>query len=118
MAASSSSSAAAPASKSPDGKASSLAAVAKSAKDVTDADLRRAFAKIDSDANGKLSKAEIVAFFKKHGRRVDEKDIDDAITFADSNKDGQVDLNEFVAAFLSALPLATAAPSKSDDKKG
>ncbi len=34
---------------------------------VSDSDIRRAFARIDTDANGRLSKAEIIAFFKKHG---------------------------------------------------
>lgn len=91
----------------------SAPAAAAPASDINDKELRDSFSKIDTDRSGKISRAEIAAFFRRHGtsshpyyimqamhcqqsyerligRRVEEKEIDDAINFADTNKDGQV----------------------------
>lgn len=44
-----------------------IMASAPSSGEINDKELRDSFAKIDTDRSGKISRAEIAAFFRRHG---------------------------------------------------
>jgi Ca2+-binding EF-hand superfamily protein len=44
-----------------------LSAASSSMAEINDKELRDSFSKIDTDRSGKISRAEIAAFFRRHG---------------------------------------------------
>jgi len=78
----------------------SIQPIAPARIQVTEAELRKCFIKIDADGSGKLTKQEIKQFYAKHGRVLTEQELDDAICFADSDRDNQLDLAEFTNAYM------------------
>ena len=75
--------------------------------DKTDTGLEAAFAKVDTDKNGKIDAAEMKAYILSvYDKELDLKIIDEMMT-ADTNKNGEIDLAEFKA-------IMRAGPQKSD----
>jgi Ca2+-binding EF-hand superfamily protein len=75
--------------------------------DKTDSGLEAAFAKMDSDKNGKIDAAEMKAYILSvYDKELDLKIIDEMMT-ADTNKNGEIDLAEFKV-------IMRAGPKKSD----
>ena len=61
-------------------------------------DLKAAFAEIDTNSDGFITKDELKALFGKMSESVDEAMIDEMMAAADTNGDGKVDFAEFCAA--------------------
>ena len=75
--------------------------------DKTDTGLEAAFAKMDTDKNGKIDAAEMKAYILSvYDKELDLKIIDEMMT-ADTNKNGEIDLAEFKV-------IMRAGPQKSD----
>jgi Ca2+-binding EF-hand superfamily protein len=75
--------------------------------DKTDTGLEAAFAKMDTDKNGKIDAAEMKAYILSvYDKELDLKIIDEMMT-ADTNKNGEIDLAEFKV-------IMRAGPKKSD----
>ncbi|KAF7683755.1 putative calcium-binding protein CML32 [Astathelohania contejeani] len=58
-------------------------------------DVEEAFAVIDKDNDGMISRIELVSFFKRLGIHKSDDQIDMMIRIADTNGDGYVSLEEF-----------------------
>ena len=62
------------------------------------AELKQAFAAMDTNGDGQVTKEELKALLSQLGESVDDAVIDEMIKIADVNGDGKVDFNEFVKA--------------------
>ena len=62
------------------------------------AELKQAFAAMDSNGDGQVTKDELKALLAALGEAVDESVINEMIAIADSNGDGKVNFDEFVKA--------------------
>ena len=73
--------------------------------DKTDTGLEAAFAKVDTDKNGKIDAAEMKAYILSvYDKELDLKIIDEMMT-ADTNKDGEIDLAEFKVIMRAGPPV-------------
>jgi Ca2+-binding EF-hand superfamily protein len=61
-------------------------------------ELKTAFAAMDTNGDGQVTKEELKALLSTLGESVDDAVIDEMIKIADVNGDGKVDFNEFVKA--------------------
>ena len=61
-------------------------------------ELKTAFAAMDTNGDGQVTKEELKALLSTLGESVDDAVIDAMIKIADVNGDGKVDFNEFVKA--------------------
>ena len=61
-------------------------------------ELKTAFAAMDTNGDGQVTKEELKALLSTLGESVDDADFDEMIKIADVNGDGKVDFNEFVKA--------------------
>ena len=62
------------------------------------AELKQAFAAMDTNGDGQVTKEELKSLLSQLGEAVDDSVIDEMIKIADVNGDGKVDFNEFVKA--------------------
>ena len=62
------------------------------------AELKQAFAAMDTNNDGQVTKEELKSLLSQLGESVDDAVIDEMIKIADVNGDGKVDFNEFVKA--------------------
>jgi len=62
------------------------------------AELKQAFAALDTNNDGQVTKEELKSLLSQLGESVDDAVIDEMIKIADVNGDGKVDFNEFVKA--------------------
>ena len=62
------------------------------------AELKQAFAAMDTNGDGQVTKEELKSLLSQLGESVDDAVIDEMIKIADVNGDGKVDFNEFVKA--------------------
>ena len=62
------------------------------------AELKQAFAAMDTHGDGQVTKEELKSLLSQLGESVDDAVIDEMIKIADVNGDGKVDFNEFVKA--------------------
>ncbi len=62
------------------------------------AELKQAFAAMDTNGDGQVTKEELKSLLSQLGEAVDDAVIDEMIKIADVNGDGKVDFNEFVKA--------------------
>ena len=61
-------------------------------------ELKQAFAAMDTNGDGQVTKEELKSLLSQLGETVDDAVIDEMIKIADVNGDGKVDFNEFVKA--------------------
>ena len=62
------------------------------------AELKQAFAAMDTNGDGQVTKEELKSLLSQLGESIDDAVIDEMIKIADVNGDGKVDFNEFVKA--------------------
>ena len=62
------------------------------------AELKQAFAAMDTNGDGQVTKEELKSLLSQLGESVDDAVIDEMIKIADVNGDVKVDFNEFVKA--------------------
>ncbi len=62
------------------------------------AELKQAFAAMDSNGDGQVTKEELKSLLAALGEAVEEAVLDEMISIADANGDGKVNFDEFVKA--------------------
>ncbi|KAA3672681.1 uncharacterized protein DEA37_0005054 [Paragonimus westermani] len=55
---------------------------------------------IDKDGNGKITRSELTAFFRRSNQKLGAKEIKEYIKQFDANNDGKITLEELKAVFL------------------
>lgn len=84
---------------------------------VTEADLRKAFWKVDAAGGGRVDGAQLKAFLARRGEsEPSDAELRDALVFAGAGEGGRMDVDQFIRSYMAgAVPPPPRPPRPDED---